>query len=71
MKRRRFLASLGVLLISTALKVKAKIISGGMPWVVHAVKPPQPVVAGEWQFFTPEEVAIIEAIADRIILRMN
>ncbi|ARU93859.1 gluconate 2-dehydrogenase subunit 3 family protein [Tatumella citrea] len=67
MKRRRFLASLGVLLISTALKVKAKIISGGMPWVVHAVKPPQPVVAGEWQFFTPEEVAIIEAIADRII----
>ncbi len=67
MKRRHFLASLGVLLISTALKVKAKIISGGMPWVVHAVKPPQPVVAGEWQFFTPEEVSTIEAIADRII----
>lgn len=67
MKRRHFLTSLGVLLVSTALKVKAKIISGGMPWVVHAVRPPQPVVAGDWLFFNPLEVATIEAIADRII----
>jgi len=66
-KRRHFLTSLGVLLISTALKVKAKIISGGMPWVVHAVRPPKPVVAGGWLFFNPLEVATIEAIADRII----
>ncbi len=67
MKRRKFLTSLGVLLISTALKVKAKIISGGMPWVPHTVKPPTPVVPGDWQFFTPKEVSTIEAIADRII----
>ncbi len=67
MKRRHFLTSLGVLLVSTALKVKAKIISGGMPWVVHAVRPPKPVVAGDWLFFNPQEVTTIEAIADRII----
>lgn len=67
MKRRHFLTSLGVLLISTALKVKAKIISGGMPWVVHAVRPPKPVVAGDWLYFNPLEVATVEAIADRLI----
>lgn len=67
MKRRHFLTSMAVLLFSTALKVKAKIISGGMPWIVHAVRPPKPVVAGEWTFFSPEEVSLVEAIADRII----
>lgn len=67
MKRRHFLTSMAVLLFSTALKVKAKMISGGMPWIVHAVRPPKPVVAGEWAFFSPEEVSLVEAIADRII----
>ena len=67
MKRRHFLTSMAVLLFSTALKVKAKIFSGGMPWIIHSVRPPKPVVAGEWKFFTPEEVSLVETLADRII----
>lgn len=67
MKRRHFLTSMAVLLFSTALKVKAKIFSGGMPWIIHSVRPPEPVVAGEWTFFTPEELSLVETLADRII----
>lgn len=67
MKRRHFILSLAVLLASTALKVKAKIISGGMPWRAHAVRPPQPVIPGEWHFFNNNEVILMDSLVDLII----
>lgn len=66
-KRRHFILSLVVLIASTALKVKAKIISGGMPWRAHAVRPPEPVVAGEWHFFNNNEVILMDSLVDLII----
>lgn len=67
MKRRHFILSLAVLIATTALKVRAKIISGGMPWHPYAVRPPEPISAGEWRFFNESEVVLMDALVDLII----
>ncbi|MFT4063584.1 gluconate 2-dehydrogenase subunit 3 family protein [Paraburkholderia sp.] len=46
---------------------KIKIIWGGAPWTGSASPPPQPVIADGWKFFTADEAALTEAIADRLI----
>ena len=45
----------------------ARIISGALPWSPNQAYPPEAVRPGPWQFFTADEAAVVEAIADRII----
>ena len=45
----------------------ARVVSGAMPWAPNAANPPQAAQPGPWQFFTPEEGVLVEAIADRLI----
>jgi len=66
MRRRHFLLSLAVL-AGTVVMAKAKVIWGGLPWTGKVANPPQPVVADGWKFFSAEEAALTEAIADRLI----
>jgi gluconate 2-dehydrogenase gamma chain len=66
MRRRGFLVSF-VLLVGSLAVAKAKVIWGGMPWTGDPSPPPQPVVANGWKFFTADEAALTEAIADRLI----
>lgn len=42
-------------------------IHGMPPWNPEASSPPEPVTPGPWRFFTPEEGAAVEALADRLI----
>jgi gluconate 2-dehydrogenase gamma chain len=66
MRRRGFLISLA-LLIGSAAVAKVKVIWGGMPWTGKPALPPQPVSANGWKYFTADEAALTEAIADRLI----
>ena len=65
------LLSRRALLVTTAAMigtgVAAKDIAGRLPWAPNAGSPPRPATPGPWQFFTPEEGALMEAIADRVI----
>jgi gluconate 2-dehydrogenase gamma chain len=64
--RRKFLSSL-VLMAAGIAVAKARVIFGGMPWFKDPVVLPEPVVPDGWKFFTANEVAAVEAIADRLI----
>jgi len=66
MRRRGFLISLALFVGSVTI-AKAKVIWGGMPWTGKASPAPTPVVADGWKFFTADEAAMVEAIADRLI----
>ena len=46
---------------------KAAVIAGQLPWRTGGGSPPQVVEPSGWQYFTPAEVAAMEALADRII----
>jgi len=46
---------------------QARVISGALPWSPNESYPPTLVRPGPWQFFTAEEAAVVEAIADRLI----
>lgn len=69
LSRRSFLSSVAVVtLAGSAAPAFAKAILGGnLPWAPYSADPPVQVTAGGWYFFTPDEVATIEAVADRII----
>ncbi|MGI4954445.1 MAG: gluconate 2-dehydrogenase subunit 3 family protein [Janthinobacterium lividum] len=45
----------------------ARVISRALPWSPNEAYPSTPVVPGPWQFFTAEEAAAVEAIANRLI----
>lgn len=66
MSRRKFLASM-LLLVAGAAVAKVRVIFGGMPWSKDPALLPEPVVPGAWTFFTADEAATVEAIADRLI----
>jgi gluconate 2-dehydrogenase gamma chain len=61
------------LLVGTALAfvgekvARAGIIAGQLPWAPNAATPPAVVRPGGWVFFTAEEAAAVEALADRVI----
>lgn len=60
------------LLVGTAFALLAKaagadIIAGSLPWTPNSGAPPLPIKPGGWQYFSPAEGALVEAIADRII----
>lgn len=64
--RRSLLAGTAATLCLTAA-AQARTVDGRLPWAPNAGDPPKPVQPGPWTFFTPEEGAAMEAIADRII----
>lgn len=63
--RRALLAGAAALL--TPGTAGASRIAGGRPWKPYAGEPPERVFPGPWRFFTPEEGAAVEALADRLI----
>lgn len=68
LSRRHFLASASVLpILGLAGAAVADPVSGALPWSPFAGTPPQPVNPLGWYFFTPDEVAAVEAIVDRLI----
>jgi gluconate 2-dehydrogenase gamma chain len=64
--RRQFLLSTAAL-IASAGAARGRSITGVLPWEPNAGNPPQPVVPGEWLFFTDGERRAVEAIVDRLI----
>jgi len=64
--RRRFLASAAAFTVA-ATTASARSISGKLPWSPFAGDPPKPVNPLGWYFLTPNEVAAVEAIVDRLI----
>jgi gluconate 2-dehydrogenase gamma chain len=64
--RRRFLASVAALPALSAA-AGAHTYSGTLPWSAFAGDPPKPINPLGWYFLTPNEVATVEAIVDRII----
>ena len=67
-RRRRFLASASALpILALGGTAAARSISGSLPWEAFAGEPPRPVNPLGWYFFTPGEIATVEAIVDRLI----
>ncbi|MGH6682915.1 MAG: gluconate 2-dehydrogenase subunit 3 family protein, partial [Pseudolabrys sp.] len=64
--RRELLAGVAWLAFSGA-SAHAGLISGHLPWEPNAGSPPDQARLGPWLYFTAQEGAAIEAIADRII----
>src|ERR1700739_2652341 len=64
--RRQLLAS-AIIVTATAGSASARTITGAVPWAPDAGEAPTPVQPGPWGYFTPEEAAAVEAIADRLI----
>jgi gluconate 2-dehydrogenase gamma chain len=67
--RRRLLASTPILAVAgVALPAFGRSYHGGsLPWEPNDTSPPIPVRAGPWLYFTAEEAAVVESIADRLI----
>ena len=64
--RRELLASAAWFVAGIAV-ARASPLSGRLPWHPNAGHPPPPVHPGPWLYFTSDEAAAVEAIADRII----
>jgi gluconate 2-dehydrogenase gamma chain len=67
--RRRLLASTAIMAV-TAIGSRAfgRTYPGGtLPWEPSETEPPMPVRPGPWLYFTADEAATVEAIADRLI----
>jgi len=66
LRRRDLLVGTAFVLIGERVG-RAATIAGQLPWSPNAGSPPEVVKPGPWLFFTPAEVAAVEALADRII----
>ena len=64
--RRELLAGVAWLALG-GVSAHAGIISGQLPWEPNAGSPPEPARLGPWLYFTGQEGAAVEALADRII----
>jgi len=64
-RRRELLAGTALALLGR--HAHAGIIAGQLPWAPDAGSPPEPVRPGPWQFFSAQEAAAVEALAERII----
>jgi len=64
--RRELLAGVAWLALS-GISARAGIISGKLPWEPNAGNPPDPARLGPWLYFTSQEGAAVEALADRIV----
>jgi gluconate 2-dehydrogenase gamma chain len=65
-RRRDVLTGAALALVGGAA-ARAGVIKGELPWRPDTASPPPRVEPGPWQFFTPEELPTIQALADRII----
>jgi gluconate 2-dehydrogenase gamma chain len=66
--RRRLLASTPILAVGGfGLPALGRSYRGSLPWEPNDASPPIPVRAGAWLYFTADEAAAVEAIADRLI----
>lgn len=65
--RRRDLLTGATLALVGGAAAHAGIVKGELPWRPDEASPPSRAAPGPWQFFTPDEVPAIEALADRII----
>jgi gluconate 2-dehydrogenase gamma chain len=65
--RRRDVLTGAVLALAGGAAAHGAVIKGGLPWRPDTESPPPRVEPGPWQFFTPEELPTIEALADRLI----
>ncbi|MEN3931299.1 gluconate 2-dehydrogenase subunit 3 family protein [Microvirga sp. W0021] len=65
--RRQVLISSTAATIFIAGSAVAKSISGAMPWQGGIASPVSPLNPNGWLTFSPKEVAIVEAIVDRLI----
>jgi gluconate 2-dehydrogenase gamma chain len=64
--RRKLLASV-VLFLGGRVVARADMVSGALPWQPYSGAPPQAFQVGPWIYFTPDEGAAVEALADRLI----
>ncbi len=64
--RRDVLLGTAFVLIGDATS-KAGVLRGALPWHPNAGSPPRPVAESGWLFFTADEAAAVEALADRFI----
>ena len=67
MNRRELLGSSAVLLLLLSVSARAATIRGGLPWRPGTSFPPVTVAPGGWNYFTPQEAVIVEALVDRLI----
>ena len=65
--RRRDLLTGTALLLLGGSQARSRIISGELPWRPTEESRPEPVNPGPWSFFSPREVVVMSAIADRLI----
>ena len=65
--RRGLLTSTAALFIAGTTILRARTLSGGMPWEPATATPPIPVRPGPWMFFTADEAVLIETAVDRLI----
>jgi gluconate 2-dehydrogenase gamma chain len=66
LRRRDLLAGTAVVLFHGSL-VKGEVIAGKLPWQPAPAEPPFAPAAATWAFFTPDEAAMVEALADCFI----
>jgi gluconate 2-dehydrogenase gamma chain len=69
MTRRRLLVSTAIITVASfGRQAFGRDYSGGtLPWEPSETVPPTPVRPGPWLYFTADEAAAVEAIADRLI----
>lgn len=67
-RRHALLAGAAAACFASGLSSAHAVELTGMPaWDANAGAPPTTAPTGPWQFFTPEEAAVVEAIVDRLI----
>src|SRR3984885_359169 len=66
LSRRDVLAATALVIVGETV-ARAGVVAGHLPWHPDAGSPPEAVSGGAWQFFTHQEAAAIEVLADRII----
>ena len=64
---RRDLLAATVSVLAFLSSAQAATLKGIPDWSPNGGSPPQPVRPGPWQFFSPEEGAVVEALVDRLI----
>jgi gluconate 2-dehydrogenase gamma chain len=65
--RRWLLASTAALVVTGIAGLRARTLTGSMPWEPGTATPPTAVRPGPWMFFSADEAATIEAAVDRLI----
>jgi gluconate 2-dehydrogenase gamma chain len=65
--RRWLLTSGAALFFVGPTLIRARTLSGALPWRAGTATPPIPVRPGPWLFFTSDEGATIEAVVDRLV----